>query len=71
MEADRSTGGGSTPPPGEAWNALSFLLSFDETLITLFLAGSEATLPIRLWGMMRVGFVPTQIFYEKHFSGES
>jgi putative spermidine/putrescine transport system permease protein/spermidine/putrescine transport system permease protein len=37
---------------------LAFSMSFDETLITLFLAGSEATLPIRLWGMMRVGFVP-------------
>jgi ABC-type spermidine/putrescine transport system permease subunit II len=37
---------------------LAFSMSFDETLITLFLAGSDATLPIRLWGMMRVGFVP-------------
>jgi ABC-type spermidine/putrescine transport system permease subunit II len=37
---------------------LAFAVSFDETLITLFLAGSEATLPIRLWAMMRVGFVP-------------
>ena len=37
---------------------LAFSMSFDETLITLFLAGSNATLPIRLWGMMRVGFVP-------------
>jgi F0F1-type ATP synthase assembly protein I len=27
MEADRSTGGDSTPPPGDAWNALSFLLT--------------------------------------------
>jgi hypothetical protein len=27
MEADRPTGGGATPPPGDAWNALSFLLS--------------------------------------------
>ena len=27
MEADRPTGGGDTPPPGDAWNALSFLLS--------------------------------------------
>lgn len=37
---------------------LAFALSFDETLVTLFLAGSATTLPIRLWGMMRVGFVP-------------
>jgi putative spermidine/putrescine transport system permease protein/spermidine/putrescine transport system permease protein len=37
---------------------LTFALSFDETLITLFLVGGESTLPIRLWGMMRVGFTP-------------
>lgn len=37
---------------------LAFALSFDETLITLFLVGGESTLPIRLWGMMRVGFTP-------------
>jgi hypothetical protein len=27
MEAGRPTGGGSTPPPGDAWNALSFLIT--------------------------------------------
>jgi hypothetical protein len=27
MKADRSSGGGATPPPGDAWNALSYLLS--------------------------------------------
>lgn len=37
---------------------LSFALSFDETFVTLFLSGSETTLPLRLWAMMRVGFVP-------------
>ena len=37
---------------------LSFVLSFDETLVTLFLSGSEMTLPIRLWAMVRLGFVP-------------
>jgi putative spermidine/putrescine transport system permease protein/spermidine/putrescine transport system permease protein len=37
---------------------LAFAVSFDETLITLFLTGSVTTLPIRLWAMMRVGFVP-------------
>ena len=26
-EADRHTGGGVTPPPGDAWNALSFLIT--------------------------------------------
>lgn len=35
-----------------------FALSFDETLVTLFLHGSESTLPIRLWAMVRLGFVP-------------
>ena len=37
---------------------LAFALSFDETMITLFLSGSDATLPIRLYAMMRVGFTP-------------
>ena len=27
MEAGRRTGGGATPSPGDAWNALSFLLT--------------------------------------------
>jgi F0F1-type ATP synthase assembly protein I len=27
MEAGRPTDGGSTPPPGDAWNALSFLIT--------------------------------------------
>lgn len=35
---------------------LAFALSFDETLITVFLSGGEQTLPIRLWAMIRVGF---------------
>jgi putative spermidine/putrescine transport system permease protein/spermidine/putrescine transport system permease protein len=37
---------------------LAFALSFDETLITLFLIGDTNTLPIRLYAMMRVGFTP-------------
>jgi putative spermidine/putrescine transport system permease protein/spermidine/putrescine transport system permease protein len=37
---------------------LGLALSFDETLITLFLVGNDSTLPIRLWAMMRVGFTP-------------
>ena len=41
-----------------AGGLLAFALSFDETLITLFLASGESTLPLRLWGMMRVGFTP-------------
>lgn len=37
---------------------LSFALSFDETLITLLVTGTDNTLPIRLWAMMRLGFSP-------------
>ena len=37
---------------------LALTLSFDETLITVFLSGDATTLPLRLWGMMRVGFTP-------------
>ncbi len=37
---------------------LAFSLSFDETLISVFLAGDTTTLPLRLWAMMRVGFTP-------------
>jgi ABC-type spermidine/putrescine transport system permease subunit II len=37
---------------------LSLTLSFDETLISTFVAGDQMTLPLRLWAMMRVGFTP-------------
>lgn len=37
---------------------LALTLSFDETLISSFVAGDEMTLPLRLWAMMRVGFTP-------------
>ena len=37
---------------------LAFTLSFDETLVSFFLVGSDMTLPIRLWSMLRVGFSP-------------
>jgi len=37
---------------------LALTLSFDETLITVFLAGDRMTLPLRLWAMGRVGFTP-------------
>ena len=37
---------------------LAFALSFDETLITLLVTGTESTLPLRLWAMMRTGFTP-------------
>ena len=37
---------------------LSFALSFDETMITLLVTGTQSTLPMRLWAMMRLGFTP-------------
>ncbi len=37
---------------------LCFALSFDETLITLLLTGTESTFPIKLWGMTRLGITP-------------
>jgi ABC-type spermidine/putrescine transport system permease subunit II len=37
---------------------LALTISFDETFVTVFLAGDTTTLPLRLWGMMRVGFTP-------------
>jgi putative spermidine/putrescine transport system permease protein/spermidine/putrescine transport system permease protein len=37
---------------------LAFALSFDETMITLLVSGTQNTLPLRLWAMMRLGFTP-------------
>jgi len=37
---------------------LGFALSFDETMITLLVTGTDSTLPVRLWAMMRLGFSP-------------
>ena len=37
---------------------LAFALSFDETMITLLVTGTDSTLPMRLWAMMRLGFTP-------------
>ena len=37
---------------------LAFALSFDETLVSLFLVGDRNTLPIKLWAMMRTGISP-------------
>ncbi|MBL8585045.1 MAG: ABC transporter permease [Rhizobiaceae bacterium] len=37
---------------------LALTVSFDETLVSLFVAGDTMTLPLRLWAMMRVGFSP-------------
>lgn len=37
---------------------LCFALSFDETLVTLLLTGTDSTFPVRLWGMTRLGITP-------------
>lgn len=37
---------------------LAFALSFDETMMTILLTGTQSTLPVRLWAMMRLGFSP-------------
>ena len=37
---------------------LAFALSFDETIITILVTGTDSTLPIRLWATMRLGFTP-------------
>ena len=37
---------------------LAFALSFDETMITILVTGTDNTLPIRLWAMMRLGLSP-------------
>ena len=37
---------------------LAFALSFDETMITILVTGTQSTLPVRLWAMMRLGFAP-------------
>ena len=37
---------------------LAFTISFDETLVTFFLTGPDATLPLALWAKMRIGFTP-------------
>jgi spermidine/putrescine transport system permease protein len=37
---------------------LGFTLSFDEIILTYFLIGSTATLPVRIYQMIRMGFTP-------------
>ena len=32
---------------------LTFIISFDEFLVAYFLSGTEATLPIYIWGQLR------------------
>ena len=33
--------------------------SFDELVITFFTSGGDATLPVRIWGMLRRGIDPS------------
>jgi ABC-type spermidine/putrescine transport system permease subunit II len=37
---------------------LGFTLSLDEISITFFLAGTQPTLPVYVWGLLRFGFTP-------------
>lgn len=37
---------------------LSFTLSFDEVVVTFFTTGTENTLPMMIWSMLRFGFTP-------------
>lgn len=37
---------------------LSFAISFDEVIVTIFASGSETTLPIAIWSMMRQAITP-------------
>jgi ABC-type spermidine/putrescine transport system permease subunit II len=37
---------------------LGFTLSMDEIAVTYFLAGTEPTLPVYVWGLLRFGFTP-------------
>lgn len=37
---------------------LAFTLSVDEVVVTLFLTGTEPTLPVWVWNQMRFGFTP-------------
>lgn len=38
---------------------LGFTLSVDEVVVTLFLTGTEPTLPVWVWNQMRFGFTPS------------
>lgn len=37
---------------------ISFTLSFDEAVVSFFMAGVETTLPVQLWSMLRFGITP-------------
>jgi spermidine/putrescine transport system permease protein len=38
---------------------LGFTLSFDEIIVTFFLAGVQPTLPVHVWNQLRFGFTPS------------
>lgn len=38
---------------------LGFTLSFDEIIVTIFLTGTEPTLPVYVWNQLRFGFTPS------------
>lgn len=68
MEADRRPGEGRTPPPGDAWNVLSFLLSgfllfggIGWGLDTLF--GTRWLLPI---GLLAGGAAAVYLVYVRY-----
>jgi ABC-type spermidine/putrescine transport system permease subunit II len=37
---------------------LAFTVSFDEIIVTFFLAGVNVTLPVYVWNQLRFGFTP-------------
>lgn len=37
---------------------ITFALSFDEFVVTFFIIGAKSTLPLHIWGMMRLGVSP-------------
>jgi len=41
-----------------AGGLMAFTLSFDDTLITLLVTGTDMTLPMAIWSMVRRGFSP-------------
>jgi len=47
-----------TLPAIIAGGLLAFTLSFDEIVVTLFLKGRDATLPLVIWARLRRGFSP-------------
>jgi spermidine/putrescine transport system permease protein len=38
---------------------LAFTVSFDEVIVTFFVSGSDQTLPVHIWTLLRLGFSPS------------